>query len=244
MDAAVGVNTHLPHVNTPPGTQPIASKPFTNFDDFKFVRHRHYKTPTPTPTYTTELEDAKLVLNEMRRMIRGYTPKQLQPRLPVDDRVDALLLLIMRRGRAAVLLSFAYYLDEDPAPWVMNERDGLTYPDSLKWFCDNFQTYYDEAVAREKRRAAERERQRLEAIEQQKREEVEGLRSAMTAGLMSVNDDWLADPDNHDRRDELVKRVRWATPEQLLEMQEEVCALALEVQKWYDAQPAFGPDNF
>src|ERR1700751_2788886 len=109
MGAGIHVNTLSEHVNTPPGANHVESKAITNFDDVKFVRYRHYKTPTTPPTYTTELEEAQLVLNEMRHMIREYTPKQLRPKLPVDDRVDALLLLIMRRGRDAVLRAFAYY---------------------------------------------------------------------------------------------------------------------------------------
>ena len=245
MDAGLGVNTPLPHVNTPPGTQPIASKVFTNFDDFKFVLHRHYKTPTTPPTYTTELEDAKLVLNEMRRMIRGYTPQRLRPKLPVEDMVDKLLLLIMRRGGAAVLFAFAYYLDEDPAPWVMNAGDGLLYADSLKWFHDNFHIYYDEAVARRKRRAEQDARQRQYELEQKNQREIDELRSAMITALkFQMNDDWLFFQDHRERRDNLVKRVQDATTlEQLNELSEETVALGLEIKKWIDELPAFD-ENF
>lgn len=245
MDAGLGVNTPLPHVNTPPGTQPIASKVFTNFDDFKFVRHRHYKTPTTPPTYTTELEDAKLVLNEMRRMIREYEPKRLRPKLPVDDMVDKLLLMIMRRGGAKVLLAFAYYLEEDPAPWVMNARDGLLYADSLKWFVDNFWTYHEEAVAQRKRRAADSARARLHAIEMKNQQEIEELRSAIIAALdyRRLDADWLFHEDNRERRDNLVQRVKDVTKlEQLQELSEETAALGLEIQQWVDTEP--GPDDF
>jgi hypothetical protein len=245
MQAGLGVNTPLPHVNTPPGTNPNQNKAFTNFDAFKFVHHRHYKTPTIPPTYTTELEDAKLVLNEIRHMIREYTPQRLRPKLPVDDMVDKLLLLIMRRGRAAVLLAFAYYLDEDPAPWVMNAGDGLLYADSLKWFHDNFHIYYEEAVERRKRRAEQYAKQRQYEMEQKKQREIDELRSAIITGLTrDMNaDDWLWHSDNAARRDNLVKRVRDATTlEQLTELSQETCALVLEIKKWLDEQP--GPEWF
>jgi len=50
-----------------------------------------------------------------------------------------------------------------------------------------------------------------------------------------VDDDWLADPANKDRRDALQKRVWSASPEQLLEIVDEVNALAVDVGKWKQA---------
>ena len=60
----------------------------------------------------------------------------------------------------------------------------------------------------------------------------------MISGLARVSEDWLADPDNRKRRDDLRKCVREATPEQLLEMSNDVQALALDVRRWQDEIPA------
>jgi hypothetical protein len=110
----------------------------------------------------------------------------------------------------------------------MLRRQMWRIDDRIDLFCwqrvfDNFERHEREERRAEVERAEQRKREQEQRIVDKRKEEVDALRSQMTQGLRRLEDiGWCTDLENYRRQADLVKRVKDADDETLLELSQEV----------------------
>jgi hypothetical protein len=216
-----------------PGTQADENKRVIVWDKAKFANLQALFTQSNRPTQT---EAGQLV----RELIRKA--KRAEPTLPgpagntQEDMVEIAL-----QGVAAFKRAADTFLKREP--WEeFKSTPHILWHIWQREFVDNF-AFYEELPRRQAMELAERQKLAAEdAVKEKARQDIEYKREGLVGYLSQLNDDWLADPANRERRDDLRDRIKSAEPEELEVLAEEVSAMSLEVSKWYDEQPPYDPD--
>jgi hypothetical protein len=156
--------------------------------------------------------------------------------LPKGKRKEELVKIAKRLGYAdfkLMLDQFVWMYDEDefdPDPWFA--------------VCEYESKYLQAAHARQANEAKSAAQQRQQAAANAKQQAIDDLKLEMITELRRLNDDWLANPENYTRRDDLIKRIRASMPgTPLMELHDELSALTLEQQQWLnEINAASSPD--
>jgi hypothetical protein len=234
----ISVNTSNGLSRLIPGTEVTENKSVISWTDPQNSLRTEVFTQSSS---LTRREAETLVGNAVYWARENKVPR---PNHPFEVHATELTRLAMKHGREIFMTAIKAFLRDEP--WRISGTEAGVHHDSWAAVASNLGFKHYLRLGREQQAAQAKavERQRQATAEAVKRHEVEELRSALLTGLVRVHEDWLADPDNRERREDIRKRVQDATPEQLHMLTDEACTLALDAKKWLDGLPATIDDDF